>query len=181
MENQLYIYIFFFFPHSEHAREVRLCTRGLWHEGDVQTVGKHCDTLPPRLLVNSGCLGWYADCWRCVSNSQRTNIPEAKTVELLEFRFSDFPLSEFELIKCGIRCFFELGVVEKFKVPPEVQCGVYHSKTSTETLNTPTSMHIWCREGTFFDWGQTELALQLSYYCCLCIFLRLVWPRFVAM
>lgn len=52
---------------------------------------------------------------------QRANIPEAKTVELLEFRFSDFPLSELELVKCGIRCFFELGVVEKFKVPAEVQ------------------------------------------------------------
>ena len=56
----------------------------------------------------------------CASHVQRTSIPEAKNVELLEFRFSDFPLSEFELIKCGIRCFFELGVVEKFKVPAEV-------------------------------------------------------------
>lgn len=130
------------FPHSEHSREVRLRSGGLWAEGDVQTVGKHCDTLTTVLLINSGCLGWYADCLRCVSNSQRTNIPEAKNVELLEFRFSDFPLSEFELIKCGIRCFFELGVVEKFKVPPEVQYSVYHSKTTSETLNAPTSTHI---------------------------------------
>ncbi|KAI7796876.1 cone cGMP-specific 3',5'-cyclic phosphodiesterase subunit alpha' [Triplophysa rosa] len=50
----------------------------------------------------------------------RATIPVAKDVELLEFHFSDFPLSEFDLIKCGIRCFFELGVVEKFKVPAEV-------------------------------------------------------------
>uniref|UniRef100_A0A8D0CPJ3 Phosphodiesterase n=1 Tax=Sander lucioperca TaxID=283035 RepID=A0A8D0CPJ3_SANLU len=35
------------------------------------------------------------------------------------FSFSDFPVSEFDLIKAGIRMFFELGVVEKFKVPPE--------------------------------------------------------------
>lgn len=56
-----------------------------------------------------------------VSFLQRTNLPDPKNVELLEFRFSDFPLSEFELIKCGIRCFFEMGVVEKFKVPAEVQ------------------------------------------------------------
>lgn len=54
-------------------------------------------------------------------NVQRTNIPDAKKVELLEFHFSDFPLSHFELVQCGIRCFFELGVVEKFKVPAEVQ------------------------------------------------------------
>lgn len=54
------------------------------------------------------------------STLQKSNIPDAKTVELHEFHFSDFPLSEFELIKCGIRCFFELGVVEKFKVQAEV-------------------------------------------------------------
>uniref|UniRef100_A0A4W6CZB4 Phosphodiesterase n=1 Tax=Lates calcarifer TaxID=8187 RepID=A0A4W6CZB4_LATCA len=35
------------------------------------------------------------------------------------FSFSDFPVSEFDLIKAGIRMFFELGVVEKFKVPAE--------------------------------------------------------------
>ncbi|KAG8008708.1 Cone cGMP-specific 3' [Nibea albiflora] len=35
------------------------------------------------------------------------------------FGFSDFPVSEFDLIKAGIRLFFELGVVEKFKVPAE--------------------------------------------------------------
>lgn len=56
--------------------------------------------------------------WTC---PQRSNIPEAKDVDLLEFSFSDFPLSEFDLIKCGLRCFFELGVVEKFKIPPEVR------------------------------------------------------------
>ncbi|KAJ8284858.1 hypothetical protein COCON_G00037080 [Conger conger] len=49
----------------------------------------------------------------------RATIPEAKDVELLEFHFSDFPVTELDLIKCGIRCFFELNVVEKFKVPAE--------------------------------------------------------------
>uniref|UniRef100_A0A674PH88 Phosphodiesterase n=1 Tax=Takifugu rubripes TaxID=31033 RepID=A0A674PH88_TAKRU len=38
---------------------------------------------------------------------------------LYSFAFSDFPVSEFDLIKAGIRMFFELGVVEKFKVPAE--------------------------------------------------------------
>uniref|UniRef100_A0A7N8XP46 Phosphodiesterase n=1 Tax=Mastacembelus armatus TaxID=205130 RepID=A0A7N8XP46_9TELE len=38
---------------------------------------------------------------------------------LYSFAFSDFPASEFDLIKAGIRMFFELGVVEKFKVPAE--------------------------------------------------------------
>ena len=40
---------------------------------------------------------------------------------LLLFGFSDFPSSENDLIKAGIRIFFELNVVEKFKVPAEVR------------------------------------------------------------
>ena len=42
---------------------------------------------------------------------------------LLLFGFSDFPSSENDLIKAGIRIFFELNVVEKFKVPAEVRRG----------------------------------------------------------
>lgn len=54
---------------------------------------------------------------------QRANCPPADNVNgenLYLFSFSDFPVSEFDLIKAGIRMFFELGVVEKFKVPAEV-------------------------------------------------------------
>uniref|UniRef100_A0A4W6CYM0 Phosphodiesterase n=1 Tax=Lates calcarifer TaxID=8187 RepID=A0A4W6CYM0_LATCA len=50
------------------------------------------------------------------------NCPPADNVSgenLYLFSFSDFPVSEFDLIKAGIRMFFELGVVEKFKVPAE--------------------------------------------------------------
>uniref|UniRef100_A0AAX7SR18 Phosphodiesterase n=1 Tax=Astatotilapia calliptera TaxID=8154 RepID=A0AAX7SR18_ASTCA len=50
------------------------------------------------------------------------NIPVADNVNgenLYLFSFSDFPVTEFDLIKAGIRMFFELGVVEKFKVPAE--------------------------------------------------------------
>ncbi|XP_076007957.1 cone cGMP-specific 3',5'-cyclic phosphodiesterase subunit alpha'-like [Genypterus blacodes] len=52
----------------------------------------------------------------------RTTCPKADNVageNLYQFSFSDFPSSEFDLIKAGIRMFFELGVVEKFKVPAE--------------------------------------------------------------
>uniref|UniRef100_A0AAX7SZB7 Phosphodiesterase n=1 Tax=Astatotilapia calliptera TaxID=8154 RepID=A0AAX7SZB7_ASTCA len=42
-----------------------------------------------------------------------------KLLNLYLFSFSDFPVTEFDLIKAGIRMFFELGVVEKFKVPAE--------------------------------------------------------------
>ncbi|XP_029383087.1 cone cGMP-specific 3',5'-cyclic phosphodiesterase subunit alpha' [Echeneis naucrates] len=52
----------------------------------------------------------------------RATCPQADNVNgesLYLFSFSDFPVTEFDLIKAGIRMFFELGVVEKFKVPAE--------------------------------------------------------------
>uniref|UniRef100_A0A8C5ADC2 Phosphodiesterase n=1 Tax=Gadus morhua TaxID=8049 RepID=A0A8C5ADC2_GADMO len=52
----------------------------------------------------------------------RATCPVATDVHgesLLLFGFSDFPSSENDLIKAGIRIFFELNVVEKFKVPAE--------------------------------------------------------------
>uniref|UniRef100_A0A8D3CUF4 Phosphodiesterase n=1 Tax=Scophthalmus maximus TaxID=52904 RepID=A0A8D3CUF4_SCOMX len=57
-----------------------------------------------------------------VSVTLTGTCPQANNVngeDLYKFSFSDFPVSEFDLIKAGIRMFFELGVVEKFKVPPE--------------------------------------------------------------
>uniref|UniRef100_A0A8C4GFN5 Phosphodiesterase n=1 Tax=Dicentrarchus labrax TaxID=13489 RepID=A0A8C4GFN5_DICLA len=84
------------------------------------------------------------------------NIPEAKTVELHEFHFSDFPLSEFELIKCGIRCFFELGVVEKFKVPAEILTRwMYTVRKGYRDI----TYHNW-RHG--FNVGQTMFTLLLT-------------------
>ncbi|KAF1375702.1 hypothetical protein PFLUV_G00222940 [Perca fluviatilis] len=86
----------------------------------------------------------------------RGNIPDAKKVELLEFRFSDFPLSELELIKCGIRCFFELGVVEKFKVPAEILTRwMYTVRRGYRDI----TYHNW-RHG--FNVGQTMFALLLT-------------------
>lgn len=83
----------------------------------------------------------------------RSNIPEAKDVDLLLFSFSDFPLSEFDLIKCGIRCFFELGVVEKFKVPPEILTRwMYTVRKGYRDI----TYHNW-RHG--FNVGQTMFCL----------------------
>lgn len=62
----------------------------------------------------------------CVNDTlsvQKSTCPTADNINgenLYSFAFSDFPVSEFDLIKAGIRMFFELGVVEKFKVPAEV-------------------------------------------------------------
>ncbi|XP_057704434.1 cone cGMP-specific 3',5'-cyclic phosphodiesterase subunit alpha'-like [Corythoichthys intestinalis] len=86
----------------------------------------------------------------------RASIPESDAVDLHEFSFSDFPLSQSDLVKCGIRCFFDLGVVEKFKVPAEILtrwmytvCRGYRDIT----------YHNW-RHG--FNVGQTMFALLLT-------------------
>nr|XP_025130116.1 cone cGMP-specific 3',5'-cyclic phosphodiesterase subunit alpha' isoform X4 [Bubalus bubalis] len=50
----------------------------------------------------------------------KEDLPDPRTADLYEFRFSDLPITEHELIKCGLRLFFEINVVEKFKVPVEV-------------------------------------------------------------
>lgn len=65
---------------------------------------------------------------RCVF-VQKATCPPADNVNgenLYLFSFSDFPVTEHGLIKAGIRMFFELGVVEKFKVPAEVSHLVRH-------------------------------------------------------
>ncbi|XP_076856813.1 cone cGMP-specific 3',5'-cyclic phosphodiesterase subunit alpha' [Brachyhypopomus gauderio] len=83
----------------------------------------------------------------------RASIPEAQDAGLLEFHFSDFPLSEVDLIKCGIRCFFELGVVEKFKVPAEVLTRwMYTVRKGYRDI----TYHNW-RHG--FNVGQTMFCL----------------------
>ncbi|KAL2078224.1 hypothetical protein ACEWY4_025909 [Coilia grayii] len=83
----------------------------------------------------------------------RANIPEAKDCELLEFHFSDLPVSEFDLIRMGIRCFFELNVVEKFKVPPEVLTRwMYTVRRGYRDI----TYHNW-RHG--FNVGQTMFCL----------------------
>ncbi|KAJ8248635.1 hypothetical protein GJAV_G00244120 [Gymnothorax javanicus] len=86
----------------------------------------------------------------------RSSLPECKDVDLLEFHFSDFPLSEHDLIKCGIRCFFELKVVEKFKVPAETLVRwMYTIRKGYRDI----TYHNW-RHG--FNVGQTMFALLMT-------------------
>uniref|UniRef100_A0A8C6NZG0 Phosphodiesterase n=1 Tax=Nothobranchius furzeri TaxID=105023 RepID=A0A8C6NZG0_NOTFU len=74
---------------------------------------------------------------------------------LYSFGFSDFPVTEFGLIKAGIRIFFELGVVEKFKVPAEVSHGRL-SVVSEEKGYRAITYHNW-RHG--FNVGHTMFCL----------------------
>nr|XP_060624708.1 cone cGMP-specific 3',5'-cyclic phosphodiesterase subunit alpha' [Anolis sagrei ordinatus] len=86
----------------------------------------------------------------------KEELPEPNSVELYEFRFSDFPVTEHELIKCGIRLFFEINVVEKFKVPAEVLTRwMYTVRKGYRDI----TYHNW-RHG--FNVGQTMFTLLMT-------------------
>jgi cone cGMP-specific 3',5'-cyclic phosphodiesterase subunit alpha' len=86
----------------------------------------------------------------------RAKVPEAKKCDLLEFHFSDLPLTEFDLIQMGIRCYFEMGVVEKFKVPAEILTRwMYTVRRGYRDI----TYHNW-RHG--FNVGQTMFTLLMT-------------------
>ncbi|MGH0136929.1 UNVERIFIED_CONTAM: hypothetical protein FKN15_008503 [Acipenser sinensis] len=86
----------------------------------------------------------------------KSNLPDPKDVELYEFHFSDLPVTELDLIKCGIRCFYEINVVEKFKVPPEVLTRwMYTVRKGYRDI----TYHNW-RHG--FNVGQTMFSLLMT-------------------
>ncbi|NWR59420.1 PDE6C phosphodiesterase, partial [Bucorvus abyssinicus] len=86
----------------------------------------------------------------------REELPDPKDLELYEFRFSDFPVTEHGLITCGIRLFFEINVVEKFKVPAEVLTRwMYTVRKGYRDI----TYHNW-RHG--FNVGQTMFTLLMT-------------------
>ncbi|KAM9051313.1 LOW QUALITY PROTEIN: cone cGMP-specific 3',5'-cyclic phosphodiesterase subunit alpha' [Megaptera novaeangliae] len=86
----------------------------------------------------------------------KEDLPDPQAVDLYEFRFSDFPITEHELIKCGLRLFFEINVVEKFKVPVEVLTRwMYTVRKGYRAL----TYHNW-RYG--FNVGQTMFTLLMT-------------------
>ncbi|KAF3827770.1 hypothetical protein GH733_001005 [Mirounga leonina] len=87
---------------------------------------------------------------------QKEELPDPQAVDLYEFRFSDFPITEHELIKCGLRLFFEINVVEKFKVPVEVLTRwMYTVRKGYRSI----TYHNW-RHG--FNVGQTMFTLLMT-------------------
>ncbi|XP_012925259.2 LOW QUALITY PROTEIN: cone cGMP-specific 3',5'-cyclic phosphodiesterase subunit alpha' [Heterocephalus glaber] len=86
----------------------------------------------------------------------KEDLPDPKAVDLYEFHFSDFPFTEHELIKCGLQLFFEINVVEKFKVPVEVLTRwMYTVRKGYRSI----TYHNW-RHG--FNVGQTMFTLLMT-------------------
>ncbi|XP_043916307.1 rod cGMP-specific 3',5'-cyclic phosphodiesterase subunit beta-like [Protopterus annectens] len=55
-----------------------------------------------------------------ISGILKQELLDPKESEIFEFHFSDFDFSETDLIKCGIQMYYQLGVVKKFQISPEV-------------------------------------------------------------
>ncbi|XP_035870608.1 rod cGMP-specific 3',5'-cyclic phosphodiesterase subunit alpha isoform X3 [Phyllostomus discolor] len=61
--------------------------------------------------------------WECeeeeLAEILQEELPDAEKYEINKFHFSDLPLTELELVKCGIQMYYELKVVDKFHIPQE--------------------------------------------------------------
>nr|ARF06950.1 cone cGMP-specific 3',5'-cyclic phosphodiesterase subunit alpha' [Aptychotrema rostrata] len=86
----------------------------------------------------------------------KEELPDPGNIELYEFHFSDLPVSELDLIKYGIRCFFEIKAVEKFKIPAVVLTRwMYTIRKGYRDI----TYHNW-RHG--FNVGQTMFTLLMT-------------------
>uniref|UniRef100_A0A672PBT3 Phosphodiesterase n=1 Tax=Sinocyclocheilus grahami TaxID=75366 RepID=A0A672PBT3_SINGR len=92
-------------------------------------------------------------CCRCL---QCGTLPDSEESEILEFHFCDFEFSELDLVKCGIKMYYELGVVDKFHIPRETLVRFVYSVSKGYRKIT---YHNW-RHG--FNVGQTMFTLLMT-------------------
>eukprot|EP00062_Callorhinchus_milii_P021559 gi/632978405/ref/XP_007905895.1/ PREDICTED: rod cGMP-specific 3',5'-cyclic phosphodiesterase subunit beta [Callorhinchus milii] len=83
-------------------------------------------------------------------------LPDPKEFEIYEFRFSDLERTELELVRCGIRMYYEIKVVNKFHIPREVLVRFIYSLSKGYRKIT---YHNW-RHG--FNVGQTMFSLLMT-------------------
>ncbi|XP_027697568.1 rod cGMP-specific 3',5'-cyclic phosphodiesterase subunit alpha [Vombatus ursinus] len=83
-------------------------------------------------------------------------LPDAEKYEINKFHFSDLPLTELELVKCGIQMYYELKVVDKFHIPQEALVRFMYSLSKGYRRIT---YHNW-RHG--FNVGQTMFSLLVT-------------------
>ncbi|KAK2504384.1 hypothetical protein MC885_003473 [Smutsia gigantea] len=96
--------------------------------------------------------------WECEEEElaeilQQGELPDAEKYEIDKFHFSDLPLTELELVKCGIQMYYELKVVDKFHIPQEALVRFMYSLSKGYRKIT---YHNW-RHG--FNMGQTMFSL----------------------
>ncbi|XP_067241326.1 rod cGMP-specific 3',5'-cyclic phosphodiesterase subunit alpha [Chanodichthys erythropterus] len=83
-------------------------------------------------------------------------LPDSEDSEIFEFHFCDFEFTELDLVKCGIKMYYELGVVDKFHIPRETLVRFVYSVSKGYRKIT---YHNW-RHG--FNVGQTMFTLLMT-------------------
>uniref|UniRef100_A0A6Q2YMW5 Phosphodiesterase n=1 Tax=Esox lucius TaxID=8010 RepID=A0A6Q2YMW5_ESOLU len=83
-------------------------------------------------------------------------LPSSETSELFEFHFCDFEHSHLDLVKLGIKMYYELGVVDKFHVPRETLTRFCYSLSKGYRQIT---YHNWSHG---FNVGQTMFTLLMT-------------------
>ncbi|EGW06960.1 Rod cGMP-specific 3',5'-cyclic phosphodiesterase subunit alpha [Cricetulus griseus] len=98
--------------------------------------------------------------WECeeeeLAEILQGELPDAEKYEINKFHFSDLPLTELELVKCGIQMYYELRVVDKFHIPQEALVRFMYSLSKGYRRIT---YHNW-RHG--FNVGQTMFSLLVT-------------------
>uniref|UniRef100_A0A8B9Y7E2 Phosphodiesterase n=1 Tax=Bos mutus grunniens TaxID=30521 RepID=A0A8B9Y7E2_BOSMU len=98
--------------------------------------------------------------WECeeeeLAEILQGELPDADKYEINKFHFSDLPLTELELVKCGIQMYYELKVVDKFHIPQEALVRFMYSLSKGYRRIT---YHNW-RHG--FNVGQTMFSLLVT-------------------
>ncbi|XP_006175973.2 rod cGMP-specific 3',5'-cyclic phosphodiesterase subunit alpha isoform X4 [Camelus dromedarius] len=98
--------------------------------------------------------------WECeeeeLAEILQGELPDAERYEINKFHFSDLPLTELELVKCGIQMYYELKVVDKFHIPQETLVRFMYSLSKGYRRIT---YHNW-RHG--FNVGQTMFSLLVT-------------------
>ncbi|KAJ6657121.1 hypothetical protein lerEdw1_002867 [Lerista edwardsae] len=86
----------------------------------------------------------------------KDQLPDPTQFEIYDFHFSDLERTELDLVKCGIRMYYELGVVKKFQIPQEVLVRFVYSVSKSYRKIT---YHNW-RHG--FNVAQTMFTLLMT-------------------
>ncbi|XP_003782096.1 rod cGMP-specific 3',5'-cyclic phosphodiesterase subunit alpha isoform X2 [Otolemur garnettii] len=98
--------------------------------------------------------------WECeeeeLAEILQAELPDADKFEINKFHFSDLPLTELDLVKCGIQMYYELRVVDKFHIPQEALVRFMYSLSKGYRRIT---YHNW-RHG--FNVGQTMFSLLVT-------------------
>uniref|UniRef100_A0A2K6GY56 Phosphodiesterase n=1 Tax=Propithecus coquereli TaxID=379532 RepID=A0A2K6GY56_PROCO len=98
--------------------------------------------------------------WECeeeeLAEILQAELPDTEKYEINKFHFSDLPLTELDLVKCGIQMYYDLKVVDKFHIPQEALVRFMYSLSKGYRKIT---YHNW-RHG--FNVGQTMFSLLVT-------------------